>query len=1109
MQTAPEYRGRFGRIWLWDEWPEAWGADAGIDLVAEEVGGDLWAVQAKAYDPAYAIRKADVDSFLSESSRALFSYRLLIATTDGLGARARRTLESQREPVGYLLRSQLDSAPVDWPSSPEELRPSPLIVKEPLPHVLEAITATCKGLERADRGKLIMACGTGKTLGAMWIAERLRCTRTLILVPSLSLLGQTLREWRANASEPFDYLAVCSDATVTGEDEFVRHTAELGLPVTTAPDQIAAFLRRRGRRVVFATYQSSLQVAAACGARTPSFDLAIADEAHRCAGRTAGVFGTILDARQIKAKRRLFMTATPRYFTPRMRREAGVAGVEIASMDDESVFGPVLHELSFGEAIERNQLSDYQVVVVGVDDETLRTYAERGELITREGEKPTDARTLAGQVGLAKAMGKYDLRRVISFHGRVKSAREFSIEMPNVIAWMPSVDRPAGPVWSEHVSGAMSSGHRDRLISRFRHLSSGERGLLSNARCLGEGVDVPTLDAVAFVDPRRSTIDIIQAVGRAIRKAPDKAVGTILLPVFVGRDEDAAHVLDSSAFRHVWDVVKALRAHDSALGEELDTLRRRLGARGETPGRPGKIMLDLPIGVGVEFARAFDARLVERTTSAWEFHFGLLQRFIERVGHARPRSDAREGGYRLGEWTAHQRAAFQRGELEAGRQERLDALPGWHWNIPDAEWETGLSGLQAFVTREGHAEVPHLLREDGFRLGQWIGVQRKVFREGRLDSSRRERLDAIPGWSWDIRAGDWEEGFARLESFIKREGTARVPKDWTEDGYPLGGWTSGQRNAFKSGRLDPERRIRLEALPKWRWNLRHAAWDEGFASLSDFARREGHTRVPKEWREDGYRLGQWTTHQRAAFRRGQLDTARSERLATLPGWSWHTVDSAWEEAFGKLETFVAREGHAQVPFLWRESGFSLGGWVNVQRGSFRRGQLDDAKSKRLEALTGWSWGIRDDAWDQGITKLESFVTREGHARVPGNHAEGDFRLGAWVVKQRSRRASLEPDRRARLEAVRGWAWDARDAAWEEAFSVLQKFVAREGHSRVTAQWREGDYGLGGWIVRQRVLWRDGRLEPKRRERLDASLGWEWAPSKGPQPRAGSPGAMKS
>jgi predicted helicase len=764
LLNAPEYTSRIRNVWLWSDWLDAWGRDAGIDLIAEERDGGLWAIQAKLYDPAYAIKKADVDSFLSESARYDFAYRLLIATTDRLGPTARKTLDSQRQPVGYLLRSQLELAQVAWPASAADMRPHRPARKQPLPHVREAIDETVNGFADQERGQLIMACGTGKTLAGLWIAERLGSSRTLVLVPSLSLLAQTLREWSANASGAFEYLAVCSDETVVGEDELVRHTSELGLPVTTSPEAIAAFLRRRGRRVVFATYQSSPQIAAAYRSRTPAFDLAIADESHRCAGRVSSEFATILDAQRIRARRRLFMTATPRYYTTRLRDEAGLRDVEVASMDDEAAFGPVLHRLTFGDAIARDLLSDYQVVVVGVDDETYRAWAERGELVTRDGTKLTDARTLAGQVGLVKAVRKYRLRRVISFHSRVKAARNFSGEVPDVIAWMPTRARPAGELWSEHVSGAMTSGQRDRLLLRFRNLGTGEWGLLSNARCLGEGVDVPAIDGIAFIDPRRSTIDIIQALGRAIRKAPDKRVGTVVLPVFIA-DDDPEQALDDSSFRCVWDVLKALRAHDEALGEELDELRRDVGRLASPPRRPGKIKLDLPAArVGAAFAEAFNIRLVEQTTATWDYWFGLLLVYVSRTGDSCvPTHYVEPNGYKLGYWVAAQRRSHTRGELSDARAKQLEDLPRWTWHTHRDAWEDGYERMRRFVAREGHADVPKgFVDQDGSRLDLWALHQRADYRSGKLTTERARRLEQLDGWKWEPDEAAFNHGLEQL-----------------------------------------------------------------------------------------------------------------------------------------------------------------------------------------------------------------------------------------------------------------------------------------------------------------------------------------------------------
>jgi superfamily II DNA or RNA helicase len=1028
LTNDPEYRRYLRRVWLWNEWPDAWGPDAGIDLVAEENEGGLWAIQAKVYDPAYAIKKSDVDSFLSESARPGFVYRLLIATTDLIGVRARRTIQEQERPAGLLLRSQLAEAAVAWPHSLAALRPSPRRPRNPRADQREALGAIERGFDSTDRGQAIMACGTGKTLVGLWTAERVDAQRTLVLLPSLSLLAQTLREWAANASSPFQYLAVCSDETVTGEDQFVSHTAELGLPVTTDPAEIAAFQRRRGRRVVFSTYQSSPQIAAAFENRIPRFDLAIADEAHRCAGRVGTEFTTILDPALIGARRRLFMTATPRFYTPRIRREAGQLDVEVASMDDCEAFGPVLHRLSFGEAIERDLLSDYQAVVVGVTNTMYRRWAERGEFVTLDGERVTDARALAGQIGLAKTMRKYDLERIVSFHSRVTQARRFADELPAVITWLPRSSRPSGRLWSEHVSGAMSSGQRDARLRRLRAVGDGERGLLTNARCLGEGVDVPTLDGVAFIDPRRSTIDIIQALGRAIRKASAKKLGTIVVPVFVEEGADPEEALDESAFRHVWDVLKALRAHDEQLADELDELRRRLGARRAPPKRPGKVKLDLPREVGVDFARAFDVCLVEKTTASWEFYFGLLERFVEREGHARVPRGHRERGYRLGRWVTNQHRPYRQGTLDPERRALLEALPGWTWDRRDSEWEDSFTRLRRFVEREGHARVPRGHREDGHQLDGWVLVQRQANRKGTLDPERRARLEALSGWAWDALEAEWEEGFANLRRFIEREGHARVPRSHRENGHNLAQWILVRRQQYRKRTLDPKRRALLEALPGWTWEPHGAGWEEGFAHLERFVAREGHTHIPAKYQDqDGFSLGNWVSRQRHAWKRDKLREERARRLEAVPGWAWDLLDAAWEEGLNRLLAFVEREGHSRVPGNYRDDGYRPGGGSSssapigsaaisqriVRAGSkpCRTGSGTRARRSGRRAMPDWSALPSERA----IAGCRSPIRIPTDTRlVPGWQSNGS----GEIASQRSIASCLKPSRPGRGKRVR-------------------------------------------------------------------------------------------
>jgi superfamily II DNA or RNA helicase len=1105
LANDPTYKSTLRRVWLWEEWPGRWGGDAGIDLVAEDYDGRLWAIQSKAYAPENAVTKADVDKFLSESSRSVFSYRLLIATTDKLHHVARRTIDKQEKQVAFIGLSDLLTSEVNWPTSPLDLRPSPPPKPaKPREHQREAIRRVLKGFGEANRGQLIMACGTGKTLTSLFIREKLASERTLVLVPSLSLLKQTMREWMVNLRAPFEALPVCSDETVSRSDDVsVAHTSELGLPVTTDPHDIATFLRRRsGPRVVFSTYQSSPQIAAAFAVgRVPAFDLVIADEAHRVAGIESSAFGTVLDESLIKARRRLFMTATPRYFTGRVLKAAQEADLEVASMDDPVKFGTVFHRLSFGDAIGRNLLTDYQVAVMGVDNETYREWAEKGTLVARDGEKITDARTLASQIGLAKAMRKYDLRRTISFHSRVARAREFAAEMPEIIAWTPARQRPKGALWARHASGEMSAGQRHVLLRHLSQLDDREdRGLLANARCLSEGVDVPTLDGVAFIDPRRSEVDIVQAVGRAIRKSDGKTVGTIVIPVFIDTDEDPELALDNSAFKPVWDVIKALRAHDEELGNQLDELRRELGRQRGRLRLPDKIHFDVPATVNNNFARAFDVRLVEQTTTSWEFWFGLLERFVAEYGDARVLKSHTVDGYPLGSWAQTQRGLYAKGVLDADRRQRLEVLPAWSWNPYVDQWEHGFGHLVDFVEKHGDPNVPVALEVDGYPLGQWVAVQRRFFVSGRLEHERQLRLEEVPGWTWNAQTARWEDGFRRLQQYVDRHGDALVPVAYKLEGFRLGPWVTTQRAFYVKGTLSADRQRRLEQLSGWKWDTRTLQWEEGYRHLLEYVERHGSASVPRSYRtEDGYKLGQWVTLQRAGRAKNTLNEERQHRVEQLPGWAWDArdYDDRWEEGFRRLAEYVQRYGDARVRKSCNVNGYAIGAWVGAQRVRHGKGALDAQQKHRLQGLPGWTWDARDydEKWEEGFRRLLTYVRQHGDASVPGSYELNNYPLGDWVGVQRSRhnKGILDTERERRLQQVPGWVWDARDydEKWEEGFSRLLRYIEQNGHALVPQSEILDEYPLGTWVANQRSFYSRGKLRADRLNRLGELATWTW------------------
>lgn len=1126
LKADPEWATQVDQVWLWDEWPERWGMDCGIDLVFRHKNGEHWAVQAKCYLPDHPITKHDVDKFLSESNRPSIQHRLLIATTDFIGGNAKQVCEAQEKPVIRFLLSDFDKSALEYPASFADLpqarrKPRP----EPRDHQIEARNAVALGLQTADRGQLIMACGTGKTYVTLWIKEALGAQTTLVLVPSLGLLSQLLREWTFAATTPFEVLCVCSDQTVgaRGHDEAIHSVADLAFPVTSDADEVRRFLGSAGNRVVFATYQSSSVIAAAqADPAIPAFDLAVADEAHRCAGKVGSDFTAILDNMQIRSAKRLFATATPRTYSSTVHKAAADRGVEVVGMDNAALFGEVLYALPFGKAIERKLLTDYRVVIIGVDDPTIAQWIANRELVSLSLPRPlgegggegvfhdqknhpsstreTDSESLAAQIGLLKAIKDYDLKRIISFHSRVKRAEDFTTDMQNTMQWISDEHRPSGTLRTDFVSGNMPANKRKIKLDQLKALGADERGVLSNARCLSEGVDVPSLDGVAFIDPRSSQVDIIQAVGRAIRLSPDKKAGTIVLPVFLKSEEDAASTIEASNFKPIWEVLDALKAHDDVLSDELDQIRTEMGRKpgaGISTDSLRKITIDLPVTVDANFCGALRTYLVEQVTASWNFWFGLLEAFVKREGHANIHQDYQTTeGYKLGCWISNQRSL--KDTLPPERKAQLEALPGWSWNRFLDKWEEGFRYLKEFAGREGHANVPTDYQStDGYPVGRWVATQRKT--KDKMPPERKIQLEGLPDWVWDAIAERWEEGFRYLKEFTNREGHAQVPNGYrTAEGYLLRSWLNNQRG--RRDKISPDIKARLEALPGWSWSPLGDLWEEGFGHLKKYVDREGHARVHKDFRTaDGYRLGQWVVNRR----RGKdiLLPAYRAQLEALPGWSWDVHSDRWEEGFRHLKEFSDREGHANVISDHITSdGYNLGGWVGKQR--TEKNTMSSERKQQLEALPNWTWAknwgerleIFSEKWEEGFQYLKEYALREGHSKVPKlfKTANG-YRLGLWVGTQRVKKDEMLPERKARLEALPGWVWGRLADKWEEGFHYLELYVEREGDAKVPSKYVAADgYRLGTWVNHQRAA-KDG-MHPERKIRLEEISGWSWSES---------------
>ena len=1092
------------RVWTWLDWPGRLTAgiratDLGIDLVAEDERGELVGVQVKfRLNRRSHLRWEEVSTALGFRPD-LFARRLIITNAADRTANARRATERTTN-TGWVLRGDLLASPIDWTGAlmAGTGAATPVrLVREPRPYQAAAVAGVVAVLAEHERTQLVMACGSGKTLVTLWVAEARADERVLVLVPTLLLLKQFRREWREAASLPFVDLAVCSDADTVEPDEWRVRADELGVPVTTDPATIAAFLRVPGRQAVFATYASSSRIAEAqADATVPAFDLVVADEAHRIAGvvntgvRRERDFRVVLDADRIRASRRLFATATPRvYGSATRRRFNDLEDVEVASMDDEALFGPVAHQLWFREAVDLDVLTDYELVAVLVTDiEVADLVRERAGVIVYG--ETFDAETLATLIAVRRAVDDLGLTRAITFHHTIARARGFAHALSKI-------ELAASPPDAQHISGAMSVEERERVLHVLKE--PGRPTVVTNARCLTEGIDVPSLDAVAFVDPRSSAVDIAQAVGRVMRRAPGKERGYVVVPVFL-RESDLADpeaAVASSAFARVLDVLRALRAHDPDLTADATRIKASLGSRDAVAG--GHIAEHVRLlGRAVDprqFEQALELRFVEVSAVPFEIGLAALRAFVAHEGHARVPMKHVEGGLRLGRWVSYRRVDCRRGLLNPARVAELEALPGWTWDPMADDWAAGLTALRTFVAREGHARVPAKHVDGGFRLGNWVNKGRADRRRSRLDPERVAQLEALPGWTWDPVADDWAAGVAALRAYVAREGHARVPTAAVDGVRRLGKWVSHRRNDRRLGRLDPERCAQLEALPGWTWDATGDDWAAAFGALRAFVAREGHARVAGGHIEGGIRLGSWVLEQRRDRNRLGLDPERAAHLEAFPGWTWDPFADEWAAGLAALRAFVARERHARVPNRHLEGDIRLGSWVNEQRRDRRRGHLDPERAAQLQAIQSWTWDPIADDWAAGLAALRAYVAREGHARVPTTHVEVYRRLGLWVMYRRGdlRRSRLDPERAAQLEALPGWNWDPKADDWATAMTALRAYVAREGHARVSMKHVEDGLRLGLWVTYRRGDRRRGDLDPKQAAELEALPGWTWDP----------------
>ncbi len=617
LRNEATYRDLYSRVYTWAEWAPQHGFNAkddGIDLVAEVDGtGEVHAIQCKFYDPDYKLQKKDIDSFFTASGRKPFTHRVIVSTTNHWSDHAENALVDQQPPVSKIDLHDLEASQIDWRKYKSKAAPVLKDKKALRAHQESALRAVTAGLKEADRGKLIMACGTGKTFTSLKIAEAMagKGKRVLFLVPSLSLLSQTLTEWTQESDVPLHSFAVCSDSDVgkkkgRKEDDAVQtFTHELRFPATTNARSLALGVDKRHdddhMTVVFSTYHSIGVIHDAQEQGLADFDLIVCDEAHRTTGATfegddESAFVRVHDAAYIRATKRLYMTATPRIYSAEAEAKAEQDKATIYGMNNEAWYGKQLFLISFSEAVKRGLLVDYKVIVLAVEESHINRKLQN---LLKDENNTLRVDDAAKIVGCWKALAKLGIqedgnetpepmKRAVAFCQVIEpgkggkthkvSSKEISGMFQQVVeAYQDAEDiEDAARLTCEakHVDGGMNASEKEAKLDWLKAPTPPDTcRVLSNVRCLSEGVDVPALDAVLFLTPRNSQVDVVQSVGRVMRNAPGKKRGYVVLPVVIPAGVEPHDALnDNQTYKVVWQVLQALRSHDDRFDAMVNKL---------------------------------------------------------------------------------------------------------------------------------------------------------------------------------------------------------------------------------------------------------------------------------------------------------------------------------------------------------------------------------------------------------------------------------------------------------------------------------------------------------------------------------------------------------
>lgn len=990
--------------------------------------------------------------------------------------------------------------------------------KKPIPHdyQTDAIEAVVDHFKENERGQLILPCGAGKTLTSLWIKEKLQAKNTLVLVPSLALLRQIKSNWNEAYNTKFIRLNVCSEKDIdsdTDNDIAITHTYEILGNVTTDKNLVASFLQKTDNKVIFSTYQS-LQVIVDALQILPDFhfDLIIADEAHKTAGFSdQNKFTLVHNNEKIRGLKRLYMTATPRIASPELKAKHSERIKFLKDMSNPKIYGNEAYRMTFGTAIEKDILVKYKIIAVGVSDTDLKKYIEQNIQLT----KTENIKDYAHNYALNIVMEKYKANHALTFHSRIKLAENFAKRHNKLVQ----------DVFATSISGTQTTSQREIILKEFE---KADKAVVSNAKCLTEGVDVPVIDIVYYSDPKNSKIDIVQSAGRALRKAKhrNKEMGFIVVPIFHKDRETVEDAIEKSDYKNLITVIRSLCDQDERLVSEINELawNKEQNKRNTTfeltfSHEQTDSVLQFE-QIKEKLKNSLFNQVIESLKDSWEIHYKEVKEYYNHNGNSNiPARFKAIDGFGIGTWCVNQRVNFNKGLLSDSEIKKLQKL-NFDFDPDKTLFERDFQELLKFKDKHRHVDVPTMDN----RLGRRVNRYRTHYRQGKLSKEKIESLINI-GFQFVLKENfSWDERFEELKEYYKTYKTKYVMSSVNSALYS---WDKRQRTENIKGNLNKEQIEKLNSID-FDWEIKSIRnkkdnWEDRFENFKIYWINSCAIPVPKSHPEFEY-LNNFIKDIGDDFRKNRLNDIRINKLKEID-FDFNllnlseTKEVQWDIFYKKLKEIKEIQGNLNISKTDENKEFNA--WVRNQRRIKRNGKLTEEKISLLNEIN-FSWSnkvikekiikekilVYNEKWLEKYEELKNHIELNNSFVIPNTNNLKS--LHNWIITQRiwKNKNKLTDHRIALLNDIK-FPWNGligrkriREITnnkinhidkWDEMF---QNLVNYHSQNKTFILPEDEEFGiLKRWCLTQRTKNNKNILLHERFIKLD-DLGFPWKEKRG-------------